>query len=416
MIKPYVSAHPSPGGNENTDKLKALFSRIVKMRPVVTYCPEKDPYPDDKRIKAILFSGLPFNGHETRAFAYMGFPENASADSPVPGMVLVHGGGGHAYAEWVRYWIDNGYAAISFDGFGQRYVGPDNTYDASLDFWKYDPSAQPPMEDYAIKDKAFEEHGFTFFVADVVLANTVLRRDKRVMSGSVGYTGISWGGIGGGLAVCLDSRFSFAAPVYGSGFQFVSKTEWGEVFRGEGVSDVWDAGLLLGEPDMPMHWFNSDSDPFFDANASTACAAAAKNGSLTLIHGFTHGQIEGSSIPELTRFAEEQVGRGKKNISIHGLYAEGDGAALAFSLPEDVKAAEVFAYYKTEDLVYEDKYLKEAWKRAAGETADGTAWVQIPDNARLFYFSVEGENTDGQTLHATTGVYSRETWNAADHE
>ncbi|MBQ7638321.1 MAG: hypothetical protein IJS90_05440 [Clostridia bacterium] len=410
MIKPYVSAHPSPGGNENTDKLKALFSRIVKMRPVVTYCPEKDPYPDDKRIKAILFSGLPFNGHETRAFAYMGFPENASADSPVPGMVLVHGGGGHAYAEWVRYWIDNGYAAISFDGFGQRYVGPDNTYDASLDFWKYDPSAQPPMEDYAIKDKAFEEHGFTFFVADVVLANTVLRRDKRVMSGSVGYTGISWGGIGGGLAVCLDSRFSFAAPVYGSGFQFVSKTEWGEVFRGEGVSDVWDAGLLLGEPDMPMHWFNSDSDPFFDANASTACAAAAKNGSLTLIHGFTHGQIEGSALPEILRFADEMNGKGQRNIKVMSVRRTENGGEISFSLPDDVQNVKAFLYYKTEDLIYSGKYLRESWKSVFGELTGDTAFFPVPANAHIFYFALEGQTKGGQTLHASTGTYTREIW------
>ena len=415
MKELYVSEYRSPGGNEKTDELKALFDGVRAMTPAVRFCPERDPFPADARIKAIRFAGLPFGGRQNTVFAYIGFPENAAPDAPVPGMVLVHGGGGHAYAEWVQDWVDRGFAAISFDGYGQTYTGEDHTYEASLDFWKPDPEVCYPNDGFASVGKPFAEQGFTYYAADVLLANSVLRADERVNRAQIGLTGISWGGIAASVAVCYDSRFAFAAPVYGSGFMNATKTVWGAYFRESDIAGVWDARFLLGEASIPVRFFNSDCDPFFDVGATTASAAAAPFGSLTLLPGFTHGQIEGSSIPELTRFAEEQVGRGKKNISIHGIYAEGDGAALAFSLPEDVKAAEVFAYYKTEDLVYEDKYLKEAWIRAAGETADRTAWVQIPDNARLFYFSVEGENTDGQTLHATTGVYSRETWNAADH-
>ena len=155
---------------------------------------------------------------------------------------------------------------------------------------------------------------------------------------------------------------------------------------------------------------------FFDANASTAYAAALQNGALTLIPGFTHGQIEGSTIPELTRFAEEQVGRGQRNIRIESLAAEGDGARLRFSLPADVTRADICVYYKTEDLIYDEKFLRELWScRRTLVSGDGAA-VPIPPEARLFYFSVEGrtdENPD-VILHATTGVYSRETWRGAE--
>ena len=69
-------------------------------------------------------------------------------------------------------------------------------------------------------------------------------------------------------------------------------------------------------------------------------------------------------------------------------------------------------YYKTEGLIYEDKYLREAWRSETGEARDGKAYLPIPEEAALFYFSVEG-NAGGQTLHDTTGVYTRVTWQTA---
>ena len=171
-------------------------------------------------------------------------------------------------------------------------------------------------------------------IADILLANNILRADDRVLTEHIGLTGISWGGFAASIAACYDDRFAFAAPVYCSGFMDVSQTPWGAPFRGEGITDVWDAKLLLGGVSMPFHVFNSDCDPFSDANASTACAAAPEHGALTLLHGFTHGQIEGSAIPELLRFAETQVGRGERNIRITALFARGDRVFPRFPTPQ----------------------------------------------------------------------------------
>ena len=415
MKKLYASALRSPGGNEKTEELKALFARVRQLSPAVVFMPERDPFPEDGRIKAIRFTGLPYEGRENTVFAYIGFPASAAPDSPVPGMVLVHGGGGHAYAEWVRYWTDRGFAAISFDGYGQTYTGADNTYEASLDYWKPDPAAHYPCDAFASVGKPFAEQGFTYYAADVLLANSVLLADNRVNGAQIGLTGISWGGIAAATAVCYDGRFAFAAPVYGSGFMDSTATERGAYFRNSDIARVWDARFLLGEVNVPVRFFNSNCDPFFDALATTASAAAAPCGSLTLLHGFTHGQNEGAAIPELLRFAEEQTGRGKRNISIDRISETAEGAELRFSLPDDVQTAEACVYYKTEDLVYNDEYLLEAWKRAEGKAENGAARVRIPAEARLFYFCVAGKaRGTGQTLCATTGVYTRDTWAAAE--
>ena len=416
MKQLYVSPHRSPGGNEKTQELKALFEGVKAMTPTVRFCPERDPFPEDPRIRALRFSGLPHQGKENTVFAYIGFPEDASPETPVPGMVLVHGGGGHAYAEWAQYWVDHGYAAVSFDGFGQTYTGPDHTYEHAPDLWKPDPASHLPMDGFASVGKPFMEQGFTYYMADVLLAHNLLRADARVNKDLIGLTGISWGGLAASVAVCYDDRFAFAAPVYGCGFMDVSQTVWGAPFRGNDIANVWDAKMLLGEVTIPVRFYNSDGDPFFDANAVTASAAAVPNGSLTLLPGFTHGQIEGSSIPELLRFADEQVGRGSRNIAIDELCSAGDGAAIRFTLPEDVKRADVCVYYKTEDLIYDEKYLRELWSCARTLTSGSKALVRIPPEARLFYLAVEGrtdENPD-VILHATTGVYTKETWDAAE--
>ena len=416
MKKLYVSPYRCPGGNDKTKELQALFEGVKAMTPSVRFCPERDPFPEDTRVKALRFSGLPHHGKENTVFAYIGFPEDASAQAPVPGMVLVHGGGGHAYAEWVQYWVDHGYAAISFDGFGQTYTGPDHTYEHALDLWKPDPASHLPMDGFASVGKPFMEQGFTYYMADVLLAHNLLRADDRVNKDLIGLTGISWGGIAASVAVCYDDRFAFAAPVYGCGFMDVSQTAWGAPFRGNDIATVWDAKMLLDTVAVPVRFFNSDRDPFFDATAATASAAVVPRGSLTLLPGFTHGQIEGSTIPELLRFADEQTGRGNRNIAIDAIEASGDGAAIRFSLPEDVKRADVCIYYKTEDLIYEDKYLRELWSCARTLISGNGAFIRIPPEARLFYFAVEGrmgENPD-VFLHATTGVYTKETWDAAE--
>ena len=69
-------------------------------------------------VKAVFYEGEPFQGKPTRVFAYYGFPTNAAPGSKVPGIVLVHGGGGSAFVRWVKLWSSRGYAAISMDTCG----------------------------------------------------------------------------------------------------------------------------------------------------------------------------------------------------------------------------------------------------------------------------------------------------------
>src|SRR5438105_1708582 len=51
---------------------------------------------------ALFFDALPYRGKSTRVFAWYSAPKRDQ--TKVPGIVLVHGGGGTAYREWVGKW------------------------------------------------------------------------------------------------------------------------------------------------------------------------------------------------------------------------------------------------------------------------------------------------------------------------
>ena len=69
---------------------------------------------DTDGVRGIFFDGLPWKGKPTRVFAFLGMPDHTAGEK-VPAMVLIHGGGGTAFAKWVKFWNSRGYAAIAMD-------------------------------------------------------------------------------------------------------------------------------------------------------------------------------------------------------------------------------------------------------------------------------------------------------------
>ena len=70
---------------------------------------------EERNIRAYFLDSV----QDTKVFAFVGIPEGASAENKVPGIVLVHGGDGTAYYEWVDFWVKRGYAAIAMDTEGR---------------------------------------------------------------------------------------------------------------------------------------------------------------------------------------------------------------------------------------------------------------------------------------------------------
>ena len=81
--------------------------------------PARDTTARHGTVREIYYDNESYRGRPTRVFAYLGVPET---DGLAPGVVLLHGGGGRAFRQWVELWNARGYAAIAMDFGG---CGPD---------------------------------------------------------------------------------------------------------------------------------------------------------------------------------------------------------------------------------------------------------------------------------------------------
>jgi len=210
-------------------------------------------------VQAGFFTGLPYRGQPTRVFAYYRVPTNATTRARVPGVVLVHGGGGTAFAEWVRLWTGRGYAAIAMDLCGCVPVGTYGKWERHAD------GGPPGWGGFDQIDAPVGDQWTYHAVADILLAHSLLGSLPGVDARRIGITGISWGGYLTCIAAGVDRRFRCAVPVYGCGF-LGENSAWLEDFERLGPEragrwlDWWDPARYLDDARMPILWVNGSND------------------------------------------------------------------------------------------------------------------------------------------------------------
>ncbi len=258
-------------------------------------------------VRALFYEGLPWRGRPTRVFAWVGMPAVAPG-ARVPGVVLVHGGGGTAFAAWVRHWTAQGFAALAMDTCGCVAGGTHGNRPRHPD------GGPPGWGGFDQMDEPVADQWMVHAVADVVLGHCLLRRRPEVDPDRVGLTGVSWGAILCGHVLGLDRRFRAAAQVYGCGFLDEAWPAGREGMTDRELRawlDRYDPRHSLPRAEAPTLWIVGTDDIAFPVTA-VARSARLTRGPHTLsfpLH-YRHGHEEGWSRGEVDAFLASHMAGG----------------------------------------------------------------------------------------------------------
>lgn len=268
-MNPSPSPVPEAASVPGTWPIERLQSEMPKYRIEDAEAP----------IQSLLYAGEPVAGAPTEVFAFYASPKTigtAPEGETFPGIVLIHGGGGTAFSDWVWMWAQRGYAAIAMDLSGHRPPAPRFDEDGE----KISDHGHPRETRTRLEKGGLDQgHPQKFdsiggpvdddwpyhAVANVMKAHTLLRGFPGVDPERTAVTGISWGGYTTCLAASLDDRFKAAVPVYGCGFlhegesvQKPSIDALGD--RREAWVAAYDPGSHLGKCRVPTFWVNGTHD------------------------------------------------------------------------------------------------------------------------------------------------------------
>jgi dienelactone hydrolase len=346
-----------------------------------------DITPKEPGVRAIYYDAKPYQGRPTKTFAFHGVPQHA-AGARVPAMVLVHGGGGTAFPEWVKLWNDRGYAAIAMDTCGAL---PERTADKKQ--WRRHPAGGPSGWDdsFGQMDAPVTDQWQYHALADILLAHALIRSLPDVDPDRVGLTGISWGGYLTCLTVGVDSRFKFAVPVYGCGF--IDACVWAPTLakmppeKAKAWLDNWDPRHFLKDAATPMLWVTGTNDfayPFPALQKSYRLPKGARTLSVTL--RMPHGHPPGQTPEVIRAYADSFVNGGAPLPTITGPTrdAKANTASAAFTTKTPIAKAEILYTRDT------GAWQKRAWQAEPAEldAKAGKVSAPLPDGAKAYFFNI----------------------------
>ncbi|WDE99425.1 acetylxylan esterase [Lentisphaera profundi] len=352
-------------------------------------------YPSDQStapgVKSILYEGLNYHGKTTRFYAYYGVPMGHTPAKGWPGVVLVHGGGGTASANWVKEWNEHGYAAISMDLEG-RIPNLKGSKKRSSHSWSGPHRASNFEETPINQGQSVDQHWFYHAIGGVVRADSLLRSFPEVDKERIGIEGYSWGGVLTSVSVGVDSRFKFGITHTGCGFLHEGDSYLGQSFKRRSPEKLkqslalYEASTYLPNVTFPMLRTSSPTDMHFPL-ACEQKSALATNGPtyLWIKVGWGH-----ASRPKKEPFIfADSVVKGGHPLPTRGeLVQKGQAWSVTFTSPFPLKLAELC--YTTDDGLSKDR----KWHTVPAQLQSGKASAELPAGTTVFFFNVT--DSDGR--------------------
>ena len=323
-------------------------------------------------MRPIFFDALDWAGKPTRVFAWIGLPSGASKEKPVPGIVLVHGGGGSAFKDWVQKWNAEGFAAISIAVEGQTDKKMTEGKTRAQQWQRHEHGGPARAGIYGDIAKPLEDQWMYHAVADTILANTLLRSLPEVDPAKVGIMGVSWGGVITSTVIGIDHRFAFAIPTYGCGGLHKAANQYGKALvKKELYQNLWDPNLRLEKVTTPVLWFSWTGDDHFPMD----CLAASRKkvsgiSTAALVPNMKHGHGPAWSRPESYAFAQSVVQDGKPWCVPDSTKIDGGMLTAVFTSTKPLDSATLISTTGT------GLTSKRKWNKAAATLKqEGGKWI-----------------------------------------
>lgn len=294
-------------------------------------------------VHSLVYKSVDYEGKPTQVFAYYSNPDlirgKATGKRKFPGVVLIHGGGGKAFREWVEKWAADGYAAIAMDlagkgADGQRLAqaGPDQ---GDTDkFFKLEKAALKDMWTYQA-------------VSSAILAHSLLLSLPEVDAARTAVTGISWGGYLTCLVASLDNRFKAAAPVYGCGYYdesdiFKKPIRQLSADRHRKWMKFFDPSTYLPFARPQFLFVNGNTDRFYNVVPyhKTYSLVPANGRTMCLIPNMAHGHEAGWIPHEIRYFFESVLNDGVPLVQVAPVTLQDSTLSLTYQSPVSILTAE----------------------------------------------------------------------------
>lgn len=270
------------------------------------------------------------NTTSTQIFALYKLPVMPlkTAKGKTPAMVLVHGGGGTAFKQWVEKWNDAGFAAMAIAVEGQTDTVVDNLNTTKIKGrlkWQKHLNSGPSRDGiYADFDKPLTEQWMFHAVSAVIRAKNFLASQTDIDEQHIGLAGISWGGVITATVMGFDNGFDFSIPIYGCGFLDSMENQYKEALQGNfAYQSFWEPGLAIDHYLKPSLWLTWRADKHFslDAQARTYYQLTTDY-SVSIKPGIKHGHRVGWQQHEPYLFATQVVRQGSvwaKSLAVKNL-------------------------------------------------------------------------------------------------
>ena len=358
---------------------------------------QAEGFDSTKNLKAIYFEGLDYQGKPTKVFAWLGMPEDKAANesdkvpAKVPAIVLVHGGGGTAFKDWVEKWNARGYAAISIAVEGQT----DKRSEDGESWSKHEWAGPSRVGIYGDAKEEFKDQWMYHAVADTVLANSLLRSLPGVDADKVGLMGISWGGVITSTVIGIDDRFAFAIPTYGCGDLSEAPNQYGKSLRNHAAyKEVYDPMLRFDKVKMPTLWFSWPQDKHFPMDKfANSYQAVSGLYTVSLIPKLGHGHGPPWNKPDSYAFADSIIKDDKPWCRQKRLIKFDKTKVMVIFESSEALSDPVLVYSMDKGVSGERKWLELAAKGVKfGETY--TVQAELPEGVTGWFVNVRsGELT-----------------------